>query len=69
MSSKDDLMERCDKQVLQLARLEHDTGEQVQLIKGDEQFRKMRQVHEAVGRSQAAMQVAHTLLREIGDWE
>ena len=69
MSSKDDLLERIDKQMLQLTVLQRDIGQMVQLIPGDETSRKLRHVQDSVGRAGVAVETADRQLREIGDWE
>lgn len=69
MSSKDDLLERIDKQVLQLAVLQRDLGQEVQLIPGDETSRKLRHVQDSIGRAGVVVETANRQLREIGDWE
>ena len=69
MSSKDDFLERFDKQMLQLTVLQRDLGQEVQLIPGDETSRKLRHVQDSVGRAGSTIETANHQLREIGDWE
>lgn len=67
--SRDEFLERLDKQMLQLTGLQRDLGQEVQLIPGDETSRKLRHVQDSVGRAGVAVETANRQLREIGDWE